>query len=467
MTVPSKRLVRSGRAARELGAFPLGNASPLCDLANLRDDPGSDLLVALPLSLLGVRRSMYRPYLQSRLWSRLGALSAVLGLLGCSVVGKDLDGYFSGDSTAGAGGFGGSSASGGTSGNAGASGAGATGATGAMGGSGGNAGSAGTAGSGGCGSRQPPVRPTIQDSGTGAPTTIWVLKDIVIDQPDPAWKDIGYDLDGLCTEPPDNPVECLAENASGPARDGNAGVDNAFGSTVIPLLKAADVTIQQSAQNNQNEGKSAIVVHVDGWNGEDDDPAVQVWMAETAYGVPDGSTDPGMPNWDGTDTFYVPDAAFNNGDVNSPIIGNDNAYVAGRTLVMRLPDRSAFPFQTSEGQVFLKLTDATLTGQISADGSSLSNVILAGRWAAQDVLDTLVYINICPNSLEYGLVQNLLQNSSDIRATKGTGGPGAICDAVSIGIQLTGYPGKFGGLIPSQPPVNPCSGSGGAGGTSN
>ncbi|MEZ4374709.1 MAG: hypothetical protein R3B07_28100 [Polyangiaceae bacterium] len=380
-------------------------------------------------------------------------------------MGKDLDGYFSGN-TAGASGAAGASGSGGTGGSAGSGATGATGgtgATGAMGGTGGGGGIAGSAGSAGCGSRQPPARPSVQDSGSGAPTSIWVLKDIIIDQPDPAWKDIGYDLDGLCTEPPDNAVECLAENASGPARDGNDGVDNAFGATVIPLLKAADVTIQQSAQSNQNEGQSAIVVHVDGWNGQDDDPSVQVWMAETAYAIPDGSTDPGTPAWDGTDTFYVPDAAFNNGDVNSPIIGNDNAYIAGRTLVMRLPDRSAFPFQTSDGQVFLKLTDATLTGQISADGTSMSNVILAGRWAGQDVLDTLVYINICPNSLEYGLVQNLLQNSADIRATKGTGGPGAICDAVSIGIQLTGYPGKFGGLIPSQPLVNPCAGSGGSG----
>ncbi|MCA9631866.1 MAG: hypothetical protein KC766_29635 [Myxococcales bacterium] len=396
-------------------------------------------------------------------------MSGLLGLLGCSVVGKDLDGYFSGDA-GDAGGSAGSGASGGTAGNGGSAGSGATGASGAMGGSAGVAGSSGsggTSGAGGCGSRQPPTRPAVQDTGSGAPTTIWVLKDIVIDQPDPLWKDIGFDLDGVCTQPPDNPVECLAENASGPQRDGNAGVDNAFGSTVIPLLKAADVTIQQSAQSNQNEGKSAIVVHVDGWNGEDDDPSVQVWMAETAYAIPDGSTDPGMPSWDGTDSFYVPDAAFNNGDVNSPVIGNDNAYVAGRVLVMRLPDRSAFPFQTSDGQVFLKLTDATLTGQISADGRSLANVQLAGRWGAQDVLDTLVYINICPNSLEYGLVQNLLQNSADIRATKGTGGPGAVCDAVSIGIQLTGYPGKFGGLIPSQPLVNPCAGSGGAGGKAN
>lgn len=407
--------------------------------------------------------------LSPRLRRLTPTLLALAGLLGCSVVGKDLDTYVSGSGGSGGSGAGGSGGSTAGDGGASGSGAGGSGAGGSgAGGAGGSGATGGSAGSGGCDSKQPPARPTVADTGpeAGAEAKVFILRDIVIDQAPTLWQSIGYDLDNKCSYPPEYDVECVAQGAGSPEIDGNNGIDNAFGHTVVPLLKVTDVNIQESAQRNQAEGQSAIVVHIEGWNGEDDDPSIQIWLAETAYAIPEGSTTQGLPNWDGQDSFYVPDAAFSNGQLNSPVIGNDNAYIAGRVLVMRLPDRSAFPFQTSSGPVFLKLTGATLTGTISADGQSLEDVVMAGRWASQDVLETLEFVGLCPGGIEYGLVENLLKNSADIRSTVGTGGPSAVCDAVSIGIGLTGYPGKFGGLVPSVPVVNPCdTGSGGAGGT--
>lgn len=412
---------------------------------------------------------------RSRRFGPSAALLAAFGLIGCSLVGKDLDTYFSGSSGAGAGATGGvaGGSGGGAGGGAGGSGAGGSaGTTGGAGGSGGSAGSTGgsggAGGSAGCNSKQPPVRPTIADTApeAGAEPKIFILRDIVIDQAPTLWESIGYDLDGKCSYPPDYDVECVAQGAGSPEIDGDNGIDNVFGHTVIPLLKVADKDIQEAAQRNQAEGESAIVVHITGWNGEDDDPSVQVWLAETAYAIPEGSSSRGLPKWDGTDAFYVPDAAFLNGQLSSPVIANDNAYIVGRVLVMRLPDRSAFPFQTSSGPVFLKLTGATLTGTISADGLGLEDVIMAGRWASQDVLATLEFAGLCRGDVKYGLIENLLTNSADIRSTPGTGGPSAVCDAISIGIGLTGYPGKFGGLVPSVPTVNPCTaGSGGTGGS--
>ena len=49
-----------------------------------------------------------------------------------------------------------------------------------------------------------------------------------------------------------------------------------------------------------------------------------------------------------------------------------------------------------------------------------------------------------------------MASTADVRGTPGTGGPGAICDAISVGLQFTGYPGKLGGLVSAQPATSQC-----------
>ncbi|MBX3181635.1 MAG: hypothetical protein KIT72_12790 [Polyangiaceae bacterium] len=402
--------------------------------------------------------------------SRVGCALVGCALVGCTWLGDDLDPLFSASGApGGAGGVAGTAGSGGDAGSS-AAGAGGTAGSGAAGsgGVGGTAGAGGTAGTGGCGSRRPPPRPTSPDD-LGIGPKVFVLRDIVIDQSPNLWETIGYDLDGLCSKPPEHPVECMAAGASQPELDGQEGVDNAFGHVVVPILKVADADLQEGARKSQREGRSAIVVHLSNYNGFPNDPSVRVWLGQAREAIPAGATEPGMPAWDGQDSFYVVDSAFRNGDLNEPNIDDDNAYVADNRLVMRLPDRAPFPFQTSNGTVVLTLTDAFLTGTIEADGS-LTDVILAGRWAVQDILAAVELVGMCPSDVTYTLIENLLNNNADIRSTPGTGGPGAVCNAISIGLGFTGFPGLFGGLTTTEPVVNPCSsggtgGAGGAGGT--
>ncbi len=407
--------------------------------------------------------------LSSSRLTRIGKLScALLGsgaLIGCSLLGEDIDPLFSqSGAPGGTGGVSGSGAagSGGTAG----SGAAGSGGTAGSGGSAGVAGAGGSAGiGGGCNSRRPPARPTSADDESVAPK-IFVLRDIVIDQSPTLWETMGYDLDGVCSKPPEHPVECMAAGASQPELDGEEGIDNAFGHVVVPILKVADSDLQEGARRSQREGRSAIVVHVSNYNGLPSDPSVRVWLGQAREAIPAGATEPGIPAWDGQDSFYVVDSAFRNGDLNEPNIDDDNAYVADNRLVMRLPDRAPFPFQTSNGTVVLTLTDAFLTGTIETDGS-LTDVILAGRWSIQDILAAVELVGMCPADVTYGLIENLLNNNADIRSTPGTGGPGAICNAISIGLGFTGFPGLFGGLTTTEAVVNPCSsgGAGGSGGT--
>lgn len=331
-------------------------------------------------------------------------------------------------------------------------------------GSGGStAGSGGTAGADAatCDPIHPPPRPTQGAGIDGGPgDVVFALKDIVLDQGGDLWRSIGYDLDGLCSNPPNPQVECTAPSGGPPEIDGVRGTDNAFGHLVFPLLKATDPTIQARASAAQDAGVDDIVLHLSGWNGADNDPSVSVWIAQSVYAVPAGSTSAGQPNWDGTDSFYVDSSAFADGTFATPLIGNNNAYVAGRVLVFRMPDRSPIYFQSSRGTFDVNLTDATLTAKISADSTRLDPVILAGRWSLIDISTNFDKLGICPGSLQRQLADNLMANTADVRATPGTGGPGAICDAISVGLQFTGYPGKLGGLVSAPPSVSQCADAG-------
>ncbi len=334
----------------------------------------------------------------------------------------------------------------------------AGGAGGAAAGSGGTAGDAST-----CNPAHPPPRPTQPSAGAGGGPgdIVFALKDIVLDQAGDKWRSIGYDLDDLCSDPPNPTVECTAPSG-GPAEiDGVRGTDNAFGHDVFPLVKTTDPTAQTQAQSSQDKGHGALILHISGWNGADDDPAVNVWMSQSVYAIPAGATAAGQPNWDGTDRFFVDQSAFAGGNLATPLIGNDNAYVVGRTLVFRLPERAPIYFQSGNGTFVLKLTDATLTARISADSTSMDPVIVAGRWSLVDIAQNFDQLGLCEGSFQRNLADNLMNSSADVRSTPGTGGPGATCDAISVGLQFTGYRGMVGGLAssPALPPK--CSPDGG------
>lgn len=318
------------------------------------------------------------------------------------------------------------------------------------------AGSGGTAGDGStCNPIHPPPRPTQASAADAGPGDIvFVLKDILLDQGGDKWRSIGYDLDDLCSNPPNPQVECNAPSGGPPEIDGVRGTDNAFGHDVFPLVKATDPNAQQQAQDAQTAGHSNIVLHISGWNGADNDQSVNVWMSQSIYAIPAGSTTAGQPNWDGTDRFYVDKNDFNDGTLNTPLIDNNNAYIAGRVLVFRLPERVPIHFQTANGTFVLKLTDGTLTGKISSDDKSMAPVIIAGRWSLNDIAQNFNQLGLCVGSLQRQLADNLMNNTADVRSTPGTGGPGAICDAISVGLQLTGYRELVGGLAtaPSVPP---------------
>lgn len=325
-------------------------------------------------------------------------------------------------------------------------------------------------------SRRPPPRPSGED-GTG-PEVIFGLKEVLLVQRGESWRDIGFNLDGICSEPPAPLVECLppAFPDAVEAIDGNAGVDNQFGSELTPLVDLVFPTLSDAAVNSAEEGVGVVVFRIRGWNGEPNDPRVDVTVTQSVAGAPDqggvppeievrdfriyepGTENRYVPEWDGsgTDWLWVREETFLFGDIEQPRVRDDNAYIADDQLVITLPDRVEIVFADTFNGVSVKLTDGLAVGTISADRMRLTPTVFGGRWSILDLLDTAASVGVCDGDPEFDLVVNQLNNIADVRSQPGSGGPGVMCDALSVGVTFEGYRAQIAGLLPGQIPPNEC-----------
>ena len=322
-----------------------------------------------------------------------------------------------------------------------------------------------------CPAGRPPPRPSGPD-GDG-PEAFYALRNIQLVQDRDRWRTIGYDLDGLDTQDVSDPVECTPGMGRDPETDGEGGVDNAFGHLITPLLFAAEPTFASDGQANETAGLGAVLVRVTGWNGGRNDSLVNVTVTQSVFGtpkvdggvpdasVPDGGVNydagvPPLPRWDGNDAWWGRSDSFFSGDPLRPRIADDNAYVADGTIVMRLPDRREIIFSGDTQGVVFKLTDATLTVHVLADGNTVDQALLSGRWASNDILDAIPFVGVCPATSNYTLLSNLLATSVDLRSAPGSGGAGVICDALSVGIGFSGIRATWAGTAVGYTLANRC-----------
>ena len=325
-----------------------------------------------------------------------------------------------------------------------------------------------------CPLHRPPPRPAMPDDGESLPDIVFAFENIQVDQGD-AWRTIGYDLDGLCSIGDAPEVECFPPAASGvPEIDGEGGIDNVLGHQIAPLIVLQMPTLQFESVRDMHNGIGPPVLIVRGWNGEDDDSRVEVIWSQADFGTPgladggvptpmipeggiiyeDGGVPP-LPAWDGNDYWWVRADFFLDGDPTQPLIRDDNAYVAGRTLVLRLPNRVPLIFSGSVRALVVRLTDGIFTADISDDNET-ATAVLAGRWPVSDGLTDLVHANICLGTDQHRMVSRVMDLTADVRAVPGTGGRDVACDAVSIGTTFDGRRAHFGGVSDRFEIPTPC-----------
>lgn len=319
-----------------------------------------------------------------------------------------------------------------------------------------------------CMPRHPPSAPAGSDT-TGV-ERIWALRNVLLSQGE-GWRGIGYDLDDLCSTGPGATFECQPPNMDlAEETDGEDGIDNVVGHRLIRswMVFGATSDLEPDIRSEQTLGNRAVVVRIMGWNGLDDDPVVRVVLSGSAAirSVAAGESCPADPSaadvpaaWDGNDCVWSDVADFLGGNEDTPRQYDEGGWVAGRTLVMSLRDRIPVVLVSPDRSLDLRLTDGVFTARISADGRTLEEATLAGRWSIVDILDTYARLGFCPGSEDRMFVAEALNDVADIRSAPGSGGKGAVCDALSIGIRLDGTAVRWGGLAPASPLPTPCAGA--------
>lgn len=307
----------------------------------------------------------------------------------------------------------------------------------------------------GCTPRRPPPRPPGDDSGDER--QVFVIRDLSFND-GRAWFDYGLDLDGLCTSRTNPAAECL-----GPlVEDGNDGVDNAYAESFRGALLTALPDLEAMVTREHTAGRFAILVRIDGYNGTADDPQVQASVALTVCGVPRsvgaGCMAGAGPAWDGMDLFFAGDEAFVDGNEDMPRVVDDNAYVTGGRLYLRLPNYDNLVISDGTRSLDVGLVDATLIvelGSVDQPGQA----VITGRWGSSRILQAGQRLGFCPgdasDQLYLMFAQNAVDQSADLREA-GAPDPAVPCDAVSMALAGRAYPGLWGGVVPALPFPEPC-----------
>ena len=339
--------------------------------------------------------------------------------------------------------------------------------------------------------RVPPPRPTVDD-GTSGDDVVVVLRDIQFNQLGGAWREIGFDLDGYCTTTEAPQSECTPPRA---IDDGVGGIDNSFASNLFQSVNLAfGGQLEQTARSFQSLGVGALAVIVREWNGMAEDPRVDVVVAQTVFGttaaaVADPDFQPGQvepivgddgtprllddmgnevppPAWDGTDVFYLRTDAFVDGDLDQPIVRDEQAYVTGGRLYVQIPDRITLAFSGGDQGVLIRVRGAVAELSLPLGGGDEAlPATIGGRWSVDDIIRSASAIGICEGTPTYDIAIDTIRNAADVLSRPG-GDTSQPCDAVSFGFRLSGTPADIGGVVEPPPLPDRCAAmSGGGGGT--
>jgi hypothetical protein len=275
-----------------------------------------------------------------------------------------------------------------------------------------------------------------------------------------AWKDYGYNIDGLTTTKTDTNV-CTRIGGADPAKqeDGNGGIDNAFGRTVLGFILGLVPTPSKTINDSIQGGSFTVLLEIQGLTDDpkqsntglsgrllvggaySDDP-----MKKPTFAPDDNwpyRADPIVP----ISGAYVNNGTFVNGAGGATV--ELALFIQGVQLSLTI-NRAAITFDHTAPN---DITNGTISGVINTEELVMGIEKVAGRISTQ----------LCGGST-LDTIKQTIRQASDI-LSDGTNKAGANCDAISIGLGFTGK--KIGELtktaVDKAPPPDPCTaGDGGA-----
>lgn len=332
----------------------------------------------------------------------------------------------------------------------------------------GTGGSGGSGGAGGGEGAQPPPRPTGATPGDGGGKIFGTTKLYVgtktrqgAESPD-AWKSFGYNLDGQVTSD-DFANHCTPAGQGIPTNvfpDGDDGIDNSFGRTLIPIIKLVSMGTDLESQINEaiTSGSFNVMINMrDLGDGANYDPIDAILLAgkegngNTWKAVPEFLDDPTDPD---TSKVKFADSYL-----------TDNTWVSGNKGTVDLTLAIA-GFELS-----LQIRSAFITMKLDGAHGSATEGIIAG------VLDTEALVGqietlagtlspeFCNGGPTVESILNQIRQASDIMSD-GSQQAGTPCTGISIGLGFDATEVQVDGVgAAAMPQPDPCDGGAGGMGT--
>jgi hypothetical protein len=273
-----------------------------------------------------------------------------------------------------------------------------------------------------------------------------------------AWETFGYNLDGKVTTTASTDVCTLVPGSSKQVQvDGNGGIDNSFGSQIVPIILTLDSTVGNTLNTDIAGGGFTIMTYVKGFDDSAGNMTTATGLTGVLLAAGKYSADGGAPSWDTTTVWPVlPDPGLISGC--DPVQGCP----AGTDPVANAVIKFGAAFQTKG--TFVNGTPSPLTLSLSFSGQTLSLNIASAvisfdplmpgavtNGTIAGVLDTTGLINglqsiaghistsLCSGSA-FASIAMQIQQTSDIQlATDGktvTNSAGSPCNAISIGLGM-------------------------------
>ena len=294
---------------------------------------------------------------------------------------------------------------------------------------------------------QPPPVPTTTTPASGTVETFAIQK-LLLGEADrngapsnTAWKAYGYNLDSK-TSTKDSTDVCTLHTGAPKSNqaDGNNGIDNAFGSVILPIIETAASlpTPSDTISGAITKGDFTIQLQVKGL----DDTATQSSVGLTGQLFASGAYDNGTPTFDSTTDWPVNGALLNNpSDISSGSKINFNAaYIANGTFVSG--DLSTGGIVVSISLVFqgVPLTLSVNHAVITFDHTSptaAANGTIAGVIDTEELITGLksvagrISASLCGTAFD-GIADQIRQASDIVK--DGSNTAGVPCDGISVGL---------------------------------
>jgi len=330
--------------------------------------------------------------------------------------------------------------------------------------------SSGTTGGSGGGGLKPPAPPAGAAAATlGTPRT-FALKQLLLGgtdrtgaPSDSAWKAYGYDLDNKTTTAKSTDVCTLADGAQKAAQtDGNQGIDNAFGETILPIITSVSPTAETDINKSITDGSFTIMLDIQGLA---DDPA-QNNTGLSGQIFAGGQYDPNKaaPAFDLTTDWPVRPELLK--DMKTIASGSTVQFDPANTYVVagQFVTKADLTLSLSVGGTALSLSihQAIITFQHS-DPHTAATGTIAGIINTEELISGLKSVagrlqkSLCEGSAFDQIAQEIRQ-ASDIMSD-GSNNAGASCNGISIGLGFVAaeikHPDKVADLAAPSP--DPCT----------